>query len=138
MLVTCPHCSRKIGEGQTECPLCKAGFSKNDMVKMSAEKNLVLREIQKDRFDRLQEFRRKHRIFLTALLISIPLMICTLPLALLLAQTKLFFLSFIPALAMPAVIIAGIATGAATCPFCGSILMRQHGPYCSKCGERIF
>jgi len=138
MLVTCPHCSKKIGEGQSECPLCKAEFSKNDMMKMSAEKSDVFRNEQKEKFQRLQVFRKKHKRFLVALLISYILMFACIPLTITLATTKLFILSFVPALALPVVLIAGIVTGAARCPFCGAILMRQHGEYCSRCGERIF
>lgn len=137
MLVTCPHCGDKIGEGQTQCPMCNAEFTKEDMVRMAAERSSVLREVQLDKYNRLLAFRKKHKIFLIALLISLILLIFSVPLSLELYSTRWFFLSFVPFLGLPAVLIAGISTGAARCPFCGAVLMRQHGEFCTRCGERI-
>lgn len=137
MLVTCPHCKKKIGEGQTECPMCKVSFSKEDIGSMSREKSENLRKLEREKHIILLSFRKKRKAFLIALGISFVITLSSFPLMFRLALTQYSFLAYPGFLAIPAVIVAGIITGGARCPFCGAILMRQHGDHCSSCGERI-
>ena len=137
MLVTCPHCNKKIGEGQSECPMCKENFSKLDIENMRHERSEIIRNQQKAEYDMLQKFRKKRKRFLIALGISFAITLAAFPLLFKLALTEYSFLAYIGLLAMPIVIIVGIITGGARCPYCGMILMRQHGPHCARCGGRI-
>lgn len=137
MLVTCPHCKKKIGEGQAECPMCKESFSKIDIENMRHEKSESIRKQQRDEYNMLQSFRKKRRAFLIALGISFVITIAAFPIMFKLALTKFAFLGYLGFLAIPIVIIVGIITGGARCPYCGEILMRQHGEHCGRCGERI-
>ena len=137
MLVTCPHCKKKIGEGQSECPMCKENFSKLDIENMRHERSEIIRNQQKAEYDMLRKFRKKRKRFLIALGISFAITLAALPLLFKLALTEYSFLAYIGLLAMPIVIIVGIITGGARCPYCGMILMRQHGPHCGRCGGRI-
>ena len=138
MLVTCPHCKQKIGADQVDCPLCKVSFSKRDIENMRHEKSESIRKQQRDDYNMLRSFRKKRKIFLIALCISIVITLAAFPLMIKLAFTKFAFLGYIGLLVIPIVIIAGIITGGARCPYCGAILMRQHGEHCGRCGERIF
>ncbi len=137
MLVTCPHCRKKIGEGQTECPMCKVSFSDLDIENMRHERSEIIRDQQRAEYNLLQNFRKKRKAFLIALGISFVITLASFPLMFRLALTQYSFLAYPGFLAIPAVIVAGIITGGARCPFCGAILMRQHGDHCSSCGERI-
>ena len=137
MLVTCPHCNKKIGEDQMDCPLCKVSFSKVDIESMRHEKREILRNQQREQYNMLQSFRKKRKIFLIALGISFVITLAAFPIMFKLAFTQFAFLGYIGFLVIPIVIIAGIIAGGARCPFCGAILMRQHGDYCGRCGNRI-
>lgn len=137
MLVTCPHCKDKIGEGQTECPMCKVSFSKVDIESMRHERSEAIRAQQKEEYELMQAFRKKRKVFLIALGIGLVATIVGLPVIFSLALTKSVWLGLLALLLLPIVIIVGLVTGAARCPHCGAILMRQYGEYCNRCGERI-
>ena len=137
MLVTCPHCNKKIGEGQFKCPQCKEVFSDRDFEKMTLEKSTAERVLQKEKFLMLEAFRKKRRLFLNLLIGSMVFMVISLPLIFRFALSAYPYLAAVPFVIVIGVIILGVVSGAAVCPFCGSMLVKNQGDYCSKCGERI-
>ena len=136
----CPKCKEAIGETLYECPFCKYQFSKEDIERFKREKE----EAELGEAKKLEELRAK-RAKMRVIYFIVMMSFYILPYGvggLIASMTKsfnVFVYAAISAMVLgTAVMIIGIINGAFRCPYCGSLLFRNYGKYCSKCGKQLY
>ena len=138
MMINCPGCDQLIGDNNTQCPLCKYEFTKQDLIDVEEKRRSRVRQQQKDDLELIRLSAKRRTQWVIMLFVSMVLsFVIGFGLAAITGNIKYGFITVgLLAVSIIGLVVFGLVSGWMTCPFCGGGLYRTFGVCCPHCGKK--
>ena len=138
MIIKCPECDQLIGDNNTQCPLCKYEFTKQDLIAVEAQRRSKIRQQQKDELELINLSAKRRTQWIIMFIVSMVLsFLIGFGLVSITGNINYGFITVgllaVTAIGFP---IFGLVSGWMACPFCGGSLYRSYGVCCPHCGKK--